>query len=48
MRAKAAPVQVRPCSARTFASLREIFLPPLAICLEGVNMVLRTFRYGFY
>jgi hypothetical protein len=31
-----------------FASLREIFLRSLAICLEGVNMVLRTFRYGFY
>jgi hypothetical protein len=31
-----------------FASLREIFLRSLAICLESVNMVLRTFRYGFY
>jgi len=28
--------------------LREIFLRFLAICLESVNMVLRTFRYGFY
>jgi hypothetical protein len=31
-----------------FAALRDIFLVSLAICLEGVNMVLRTFRYGFY
>ena len=31
-----------------FAALRDIFLPSLAICLESVNMVLRTFRYGFY
>jgi hypothetical protein len=31
-----------------FAALREIFFVFLGICLEGVNMVLRTFRYGFY